>query len=145
MVETAMKTVAVFNSSDDTVEMLTMFLSEKGWHAVGGHADQVKSGEVDFIAFLETHKPDALIWDIAPPYDRNWRFFQLLRSIRALEDCTVVLTTTHKQHLDDLAGEATGAIEIIGKPYDLRTIVDAVTRKAPARLATGPRLVGGNS
>jgi len=34
-----------------------------------------------------------------------------------------VLTTTHKQHLDALAGLDTGAIEIIGKPYDLGVIV----------------------
>lgn len=122
------QTVAVFNSSEDTVEMLKVLLSERGYRAVSGRADDVKSGELDFIAFLKTHKPDAIIWDIAPPYDRNWKFFQLLRSSNGLGNSPVVLTTTHKQHLDSLAGQDTGAIEIIGKPYDLQMIADAVSR-----------------
>jgi DNA-binding response OmpR family regulator len=118
-------TVAVFNASDDTVEMLTTLLSHQGYRAVAGHADHVKSGELNFVAFLREHQPSAMIWDIAPPYDRNWNFFQL---IRALDNCPIVLTTTHKQNLDALAGKDTGALEIVGKPYDLQLIVDAVSR-----------------
>ena len=142
MVETRMKTVAVFNASDDTVEMLKMLLSNAGFRAVSEQVDRVKSGELDFIAFLKTHSPDAIVWDITPPYDRNWRFFQLIRSLRALEQCALVLTTTHKKNLDTLAGQNTGAIEIVGKPYDLQTIVDAVSRQMPANQHAGPRIVG---
>ena len=121
-------TVAVFNASDDTIEMLKVLLSEAGYRAIDGEVDRVKSGETDFVAFLETQQPDAIIWDIAPPYDRNWNFFKLIRTLRLLEGCAIVLTTTHKEHLDSLAGRDTGAIEIIGKPYDLQAIVDAVSR-----------------
>jgi DNA-binding NtrC family response regulator len=135
------KTVAVFNASNDILELLKMLFSEQGWRAVSGHADDVKSGELDFMAFLETHKPDAIVWDIAPPYDRNWRFFKLLRSIRPLDSCTLVVTTTHKRHLDQLAGQETDAFEILGKPYDIQLIVDAVTRDAGLRPKTGPRIV----
>jgi hypothetical protein len=39
-----------------------------------------------------------------------------------------VLTTTNKRQLDSLVGQETGAIEVVGKPYDLEAIVDAVTR-----------------
>jgi hypothetical protein len=52
---------------------------------------------------------------IAPPYDRNWHFFKLLRSSALLAHSALVLTTTHKQHLDTLAGTETGAIEVVGK------------------------------
>lgn len=65
----AIHTVAVFNASDDTVDMLTVLLSNRGYRAVFGHADQVKSGELDFIAFLTAPQPSAIIWDISPPYD----------------------------------------------------------------------------
>jgi len=123
-----MHTVAVFNASDDTIEMLKVLLSESGYRALDGGVDNVKSGETDFIAFLDRHQPDAIIWDIAPPYDRNWNFFKLIRALRPLERCALVLTTTHKDHLDALAQQDTGAIEIIGKPYDLQAIVDAVSR-----------------
>lgn len=117
-------TVAIFNASDDTVEMLRTKLSLSGCRGVPGIADSVKSGELDFLEFLRTHRPDGIIWDISPPYERNWNFFKLLRSVRPLDDCHIVLTTTHKQHLDTLAGRDTGAIEIVGKPYDLQMIVD---------------------
>jgi hypothetical protein len=100
----SIQTVAVFNASDDTVEMLTVLLSERGYRVVSGHADAVKSGALDFIAFVKTHEPKAIIWDIAPPYDRNWNFFQLVRDLRVLDRRALVLTTTHKHHLDGLAG-----------------------------------------
>jgi DNA-binding NtrC family response regulator len=142
MSNTSNQTVAVFNASDDTVEMLTTFLSNQGYRAVDGKADAVKSGEIDFIAFLHTHQPDALVWDIAPPYDRNWNFFQLIRALAPLDECCIVLTTTHKKHLDTLAAQDTGAIEIVGKPYDIQVIVDAVSRGLERRKTTGPRAIG---
>ena len=129
-------TVAVFNASDDTVELLSMVLSTEGYRAVSGEAADVKSGELNFIEFLKTHDPAAVIWDIAPPYDRNWNFFQLVRALSPMEHRVLVLTTTHKQHLDSLAGQETCAIEIVGKPYDLQAIVVAVTQGIASRRAT---------
>lgn len=139
--DTPTQTVAVFNASDDTVEMLMAMLSQRGFRALDGKVDSVKSGEVDFIRFLEEHQVDGLIWDIAPPYDRNWNFFQLVRSVRPLERCAVVLTTTHKRHLDAMAGHDTGAIEIVGKPYDLEVIVDSVIRALQSRDTQSPRMI----
>ena len=77
-------TVAIFNASDDTVEMLMLLLTERGYRAVSGQVDSVKSGALDFIAFMGAQRPDAIIWDIAPPYDRNWSFFKLLRTANVL-------------------------------------------------------------
>lgn len=134
-------TVAVFNASDDTVEMLKALLSSRGHVAISGEVDKVKSGEVDFVAFLEAHRPDAIIWDIAPPYDRNWRFYKLVRDMRTLEQCAMVLTTTHREHLRELTGAAVEAIELIGKPYDLQAIVDAVERAIEERARSSARII----
>ena len=132
-------TVAIFNASDDTVEMLKVLFTERGYRAVAAEVDNVKSGALDFIAFMGAQKPDAIVWDIAPPYDRNWSFFKLLRTADVLRNCHIVLTTTHKEHLDSLAGQDTGAIEIVGKPYDLQVIVDSVTRGLENRLSPDVR------
>ena len=137
-----LQTVAIFNASDDTVEMLKALLGQRGYRAVDGRADDVKSGKVDFVRFMDEFKPDAIIWDIAPPYDRNWHFFQLLRTTRVVGGCSLVLTTTNKQQLDSLVGRDTGAIEIVGKPYDLQMIVDAVQRGIERADTAGPRAVG---
>jgi DNA-binding response OmpR family regulator len=119
-------TVAVFNSSDDTVEMLALVLEQHGFHVVKGHVTDVKSGVTDFVNFVAKHDPRAIIWDVSPPYDENWKFLQLLRSSDSLDGRCLVVTTTHKQHLDKLANADTGALEIIGKPYDLNLVVKAI-------------------
>jgi DNA-binding response OmpR family regulator len=141
MANASIKTVMVFNASDDTVEMLRALLTQQGYRAIDGEVDQIKSGDANLIELVEKYQPDAIIWDIAPPYDKNWNFFQLVRAARPLEHCAIVLTTTHKQHLDSLIGRDSGAIEIVGKPYDLQIIVDAVVRGIEGRDIEGPRAV----
>ena len=117
--------IAVFNASGDTVDLLRAALEGEGLHTVPGHVAELKKGEVDFVAFIEHHRPSVIVYDISPPYDTNWNFLRLVRSSRAVQDCKFVLTTTNLPALDRLVGD-TGAIEIIGKPYDLDRVVSAV-------------------
>jgi CheY-like chemotaxis protein len=124
-------TIAVFNSSDDTVELLRTALEAEGFQTVAGHIPDVKKGDLDLIDFVNHHTPAVILYDISPPYDANWRFLRLVRSSESLKKYHFVLTTTNKPALEQLVGE-TEALEIIGKPYDLRQVVDAV-RTALAR------------
>jgi hypothetical protein len=43
--------IAVFNSSSDTVELLRTVLEEQGFHTIVGHIPELKSGQVDLIAY----------------------------------------------------------------------------------------------
>lgn len=126
-------TIAVFNSSEDTVELLRTALEAEGFQTVAGHIPDVKKGELDLIDFVNHHTPAVILYDISPPYDANWRFLRLVRSSESLKKHQFVLTTTNKPALEQLVGQ-TEALEIIGKPYDLRQVVDAV-RTALARSA----------
>jgi DNA-binding NarL/FixJ family response regulator len=117
--------VAVFNSSDDTVDLLRTFLEEQGFHTVAGHIPDMKKGELDLVAFIERHAPNVIVYDISPPYDANWTFLRLVRSAAPVRDRHFVITTTNKPALDKMVG-ATEAIEIIGKPYDLHQVAAAV-------------------
>jgi CheY-like chemotaxis protein len=119
--------VAIFNSSDDTVEMLRTVLEKQGLHTVAGKIPDLKRGELDFISFVQHHRPAVIVYDMSPPYDTNWAFLRLIRSSEAAKQSQFVLTTTNKPVLDKLVGE-TEALEIIGKPYDLQLVVDAVQR-----------------
>jgi CheY-like chemotaxis protein len=47
-------------------------------HGVFVHALH-SDGSVDLEALLRQHKPTVIVYDIAPPYVRNWRFFEHLR------------------------------------------------------------------
>jgi len=126
-------TIAVFNSSDDTVELLRTALEAEGFQTVAGHIPDVKKGDLDLIDFVNHHAPAVILYDISPPYDASWRFLRLVRSSESLKKHQFVLTTTNKPALEQLVGE-TEALEIIGKPYDLRQVVEAV-RTALARTA----------
>ena len=126
-----MTTVAIVNSSEDTVEALRLFFEQQGFETVSAHVDEIKRGVTDFVEFLKTHDPRALVYDISPPYDHNWTFLKLLRSSEAMRGRVVIATTTHKANLERLVGP-TDAIEIIGKPYDLQQVVTAVQRALEA-------------
>ena len=117
--------VAVFNSSSDTVELLRTALEAQGLHTVSGHIADLKKGELDFVSFVEHHRPAVIVYDISPPYETNWNFLRLVRSSQPAQTSRFILTTTNKPVLDKLVGE-NEAIEIIGKPYDLDRVVAAV-------------------
>src|SRR5262245_1437149 len=117
--------IAVFNSSSDTTELWRTALEAAGFQTVVGHIPDVKSGVLDLVGFINHHAPAVIVYDISPPYEPNWTFLGLVRSAEPVKDRPFVLTTTNKPILDRLVGDTT-AIEVIGKPYDLERIVNAV-------------------
>ena len=117
--------VAIFNSSDDTVDLLRTALDAEGFLTVVGQISELKRGALDLVSFIERHAPTVIVYDISPPYDQNWAFLRLVRSADAVRARHFVITTTNKPALERLVGE-TEAIEIIGKPYDLGQVVSSV-------------------
>ena len=119
-------TIAVVNSSEDTVEMLSHALQAGGFNSiVTGHTYDFRTGKDDFPRFLQQHDPQVIVYDIAIPYDENWTFLKLLLDSAHMRGRKVVVTTTNKRRLEELVGP-TDAFEIVGKPYDIEQIVRAV-------------------
>lgn len=126
--------VAVINSNQDTVEMIRACLQQNGFTSVTtGHVTDIRAGRLDFLRFLEEHDPNVIVYDVGLPYEENWRFLQLLLSSEAMKHRKVVVTTTNKRVLDRLIGAESGALEVVGKPYDLQAIVDAVQKAASGK------------
>ena len=51
-----------------------------------------QKGELDFVSFIEHHRPAVIVYDISPPYDTNWTFLKLVRSSQPAQACRFVLT-----------------------------------------------------
>ena len=119
--------LAIVDSSVDVATVLACAAADEGYRAVTACARALRAGEHDLAAFLREHEPDVVIWDIALPYEANWRYVQAVRARDIMADCPLVLTTTNKRALDSLVGP-TEAIEIVGKPFDLGEVFAAVRR-----------------
>ena len=139
---TAKGVVALFNASDDTVDMVQKLLTDagEGQALIWCHFADLKKGVVDFVKYMDEHNPEVVIFDLSPPYDENWQFFKTMRDSPVMNGRGVVLTTTNKNRLDEVLGEDSCALEVVGRPKDLREIdvaIQSETRRAHAiRLST---------
>ena len=121
--------VAILNSNDDTVEMLAMMLEAEGMVAVTAHVSDLRRGKFDFGGFLSEHDPKVIIYDVPPPYDRSWLFFEHLRNLPSMKGRNFVVTSTNPERVRQVAKPDQPIYEIIGKPYDLRMIIDEVRKQ----------------
>src|ERR1700736_2347800 len=133
--KTSQGIVALFNASDDTIDMIQALLTASGGaqSLVWCHFADLKKGVVDFKKYLNKHNPEVVIFDISPPYDENWQFFKTMRDADVMRGRGSVLTTTNKNRLDEVLGTDSHALEVVGMPKDLHLIQMAIkveTRKA---------------
>jgi DNA-binding NtrC family response regulator len=121
--------VAIFNTSPDTVEMLRIVLEQAGFVVMGLYTYEARDGKINIENIFKQHEPDVVIYDIAPPYEKNWREFQHMCSMPALARRKFVLTTTNERRVREAIGpNLPEMFEIVGKPYDLGRIVDQVKK-----------------
>jgi DNA-binding response OmpR family regulator len=139
--KTSQGVVALFNASDDTIDMIQTLLTDAGGaqSLVWCHFADLKKGIVDFKKYLTKHNPEVVIFDISPPYDENWQFFKTMRDAEVMRGRGSVLTTTNKNRLDEVLGTDSHALEVVGKIKDMDQIqaaIKAETLKAHAARLT---------
>ena len=129
--------VAVMNTSKEITDMLCEVLGDEGFETISTFTYAFKDNQSLFDEYVKVNKPDVIVYDIAPPYRENYFFFEQLYSRASAKSVPFVLTTTNKDALESFVGN-TVTLELIGKPYDLQEIIDAVekafTKKLSAKL-----------
>jgi len=119
--------VVVLNSNQDVLRVIHDVLQDEGYAIVTDHIHTFKDGDENLVDFLRKHRPALLLYDLAPPYQENWNFLQLLCRIPEVSSIPMVLTTVNKAALETVVGK-TEAFEILGTHDNLATVVDAINR-----------------
>ncbi len=118
--------VAIFNSHTEFIDALRGALDREGVPTVTALLAEIQSGALDLVDFLETHDPQVIVYDLPRPFEKHWNFLRLLKQTAGLKKRTWILTTIDKAALDAAVG-ASGVIEVIlGEPYGVDDVVDAV-------------------
>ena len=106
--------VAVFNAHADTVAMLHVALQHAGFETIDAPLHEFERGLANGLAFLRTHEPDVVVYDVSPPFERTAAFCCDLQE--ADEHRAWVITSTNPvQTSKDLRGRREW-YELIGSP-----------------------------
>lgn len=125
--------IAVVNTNDDLVQVLRDSLIREGFDVVTAHVRDFKAGRQDFGAFLRSHRPAVVVYDISVPYEDNWTFLQTLRELPEARDQAFVITTVNKRVFERRVGQK-DVIEIEGgRADDLDPVVEAIQRQISPR------------
>lgn len=126
-------TVAIVNTSPDAVDMLRHALENAGFVVVTCFTHDIRDGRLDFEAFLRTHRPRVISYDLAPPYVKNFRLYQHVRGLEAVRDCQFVVTAMNVSHAQKLVGNDEKVYEVVDRAEDLDQWIAAVKQASRAR------------
>ena len=125
--------VAVINSTPDIVDLLRIAFEQAGLTVVSALTHQIREGGVDLEHLVRQHQPRVIVYDIAPPYEPNWHLFQHIAAMPIMAGRQFVITSMNVRHVEGLAGPQQHVYEIVGKPFDVGQIVQAVREAVRAR------------
>jgi DNA-binding response OmpR family regulator len=124
---------AVVNTSPDVVELLREAFEQAGMTTVSAFTFDIRDGRVDLDGFIHQYDPRVIVYDVAPPYEANWRLFQQISSRPVMSGRAFVLTATNAAHVQKLAGSQWPIYEVVGKPFDLEQVTRAVKEASRSR------------
>ena len=125
--------VAVVNTNPDLVRLLRVALEAAGFVVLIIHIEDIKLGTADVDMLLSQHDPRVIVYDVAPPYEQNWRFLGHLRAATDFRGRHFVLTSVNVKRLNDIVHRDESVYEVAGEPTDIAQVVRAVKEASRAR------------
>lgn len=126
-------TVAIVNTTPDAVDMLRLAFEDAGFVVVSCFTHDIRDGQTDFASFVTQHQPRVIVYDLAPPYEKNFRLFEHLRAMDVVQDAHFVITSVNPPNVRDLIGRDERIYEVVDRHEDLMTLVQAVKQASRAR------------
>ena len=125
--------VAVVNTNPDLVRIMRMSLEKAGFVVFEFHIEDIRLGAADVDSLLKQHDPKVIVYDLAPPYDMNWRFLDHLRTSTGFKGRQFVLTSVNVRHAEDVIRGDESVYEVLGEEEDMAQLVRAVKEASRAR------------
>jgi CheY-like chemotaxis protein len=125
--------IAIVNTNPDLVRLLRVSLEQIGFIVLVMHVEEIKIGDADIETFLRQHDPKVIVYDVAPPYDQNWRFLDHLRTSTAFRGRRFVLTTVNLARVEEIVGPDEAVHEVVGRSDDIGEVMRAVKEASRAR------------
>lgn len=120
------RTVLVVDDDQDLRSLLALVLEEEGYHV-----ETAADGQQGLDA-VNREMPDLILLDMKMPVMDGWEFAKEFRARFERQAPIVVLTAAADAKK---RAEETGAVDWIGKPFDLDTLLNIVGRDIRARKA----------
>ena len=122
-------TIAILNSNEDVLDIMSRFLKAEGFKVVTLNLFRLKSGEVEICRFFEENNPKLIVYGIAFPYRENWQLWQGLQKLGVCANRDYIFTTPNLDALRDVAGSQIDAFQLVDQEPDLRNVVAAVQER----------------
>lgn len=125
--------VAVVNTNPDLIRIMRITLEKAGFVVFEFHIEDIKLGAADVDSLLKQHDPKVIVYDLAPPYDMNWRFLDHLRTATGFKGRQFVLTSVNVRHAEEVIKGDESVYEVLGEEEDMAQLVRAVKEASRSR------------
>src|SRR5262245_42363709 len=104
--------IYVVNTDLDTLELLEVFFAQSGFAMAGCLSSELRRGDIDLGSECERFHPVALVYDVGPPYEREWQFLRGLVQTASCADIPLIVTTTNEERLRRCVGHNERVLEL---------------------------------
>lgn len=125
--------VAIVNTNPDIIRRMRVAIEAAGFVVVIIHIEDIKTGAADLKGFVEENDPKIIVYDVAPPFDLNWRTLEHFRTHTDLRGRQFVLTTMNVSAVQRIVATDETVYEVIGEQQDIAQVVRAVKEASRAR------------
>lgn len=123
--------VFILNWSPDVIDLLVDAFQRAGIPAFGTQYREA-FGEGSWLRELILFRdPAVIVYDLAPPYERNWRLIRGLRSDPTVASRRLVFTAVNAARATEACDPDRPVFEVVGCRANLKAIVNAVVAELP--------------